>query len=101
MIMTEDIFENEVGEKELDDVTGGGKKVEGLQSLYDTPDVVVFTFAGYTFVRVSGLMKRTKILKYEAAIDERTGMYGAHYYCQDNGGKLEWYWDDELSFTIL
>lgn len=95
------INKNEISEESLEQVTGGKVNVVGKPSEYDTPDEVVFTFAGYTFVRVVGLMKRTKILSYEAAIDNRSGKYGARYFCRDNGGKEEYFWDDELSFTIL
>lgn len=99
--MQKDMMGKELTDEALEQVVGGSKKVEGKASQCDTPEEVEFTFAGYTFVRVVGLMKRTKILQYEAAFDERNGKYGARYYCQDNGGKLEWFWDDQLSFTIL
>ena len=87
----------------MEKVNGGGVHTVGTESCYDTPEAVVFTFQDRLnlFVRVDKLMKRTKILSYEAQLDESTGKYGARYYCQDNGGKREWYWDYELSFTIL
>ena len=92
-----DLTNNLIDDENLDNVTGGATTY-GLDSQYDTPESVAFTFSTINmFVRVAAKYKRAVVLSYSAELDPSTGKYGAYYEVRDNRGTVEHYWERELT----